>query len=266
MRTPLFAVLFSLAATGCALAQSSCPVPKPMRFEVTNQVKRSTLAFTQGLEFDKVGILYESSGNVVGTSRVQRIDPATGKVTTLQDGGNAYFGEGLTLFNDRVWQLTYKEGRVFQRDLQGKALREFRNPREGWGITHDATRLIVSDGSDRLFFHRPTDFANTGSVQVRGPGGGVFGLNELEYVNGSVYANIFTTWQIVRIEPQTGCVLAVADLSGLRARLPGAELARIEAESNFVLNGIAYNPATGLFTITGKYWAFLFTGRFIEQP
>jgi glutaminyl-peptide cyclotransferase len=263
MRTPFLALFFSCALTGCALAQTACPVPRPMRFEVTGEVKRSALALTQGLEFHK-GALYESSGNIVGTSRVQRIDPASGKVTTLQDGGNAYFGEGLTIFNDRIWQLTYKEGRVFQRDLQGKALREFRNPREGWGITHDKSRLIVSDGSDRLFFHRPTDFAPAGSVQVRAPNGGVFGLNELEYVDGAIFANIFTTWQVVKLSPQTGCVLAVADLSGLRARMTAAERTRIDSENNFVLNGIAYNPATGLFTVTGKYWANLYTGRFLE--
>ncbi len=234
-----------------------------MRFELTGEVRRSAPAFTQGLEFHG-GALYESSGNVVGTSRIQRIDLATGKVTTLQDGGNAYFGEGLTVVGDRIWQLTYKEGRVFQRDLSGRALREFRNPRDGWGITHDTARLIVSDGSDRLFFHRSSDFANTGSVQVRHPEGSVFGLNELEYLNGAVFANIFTTWQIVKVSPQSGCVLAVADLSGLRARMAADELARIDGESNFVLNGIAHNPATGLFTLTGKYWNTLFTGRFIE--
>jgi glutaminyl-peptide cyclotransferase len=263
MRTSFFALLLSFAATACAQAQPACPVPRPMRFEVTGEVKRSDLAFTQGLEFHK-GALYESSGNIVGTSRVQRIDPASGKVTTLQDGGNDYFGEGLTILNDRIWQLTYKEGRVFQRDLQGKALREFRNPREGWGITHDAARLIVSDGSDRLFFHRATDFGSTGSVQVRGPAGSVFGLNELEYVKGEIFANIFTTWQIVKIAPGTGCVLAVADLAGLRRRMPAAELARLDSESNFVLNGIAHDPATGLFTLTGKYWGYLYTGRFLE--
>jgi glutaminyl-peptide cyclotransferase len=265
MRTRFLALFFSVAVMGCAQAQPSCPAPRPMRFEVTDEVKRSDRAFTQGLEFHN-GLLYESSGNVVGTSRVQRIDPASGKVTTLQDGGNDYFGEGLTIFNDRIWQLTYKEGRVFQRDLQGKALREFRNPREGWGITHDAARLIVSDGSDRLFFFRPSDFAAGGSLQVRGPGGGVLGLNELEYVKVEIFANIFTTWQVVNISPRTGCVLAVADLSGLRARMPAAERARLDAEPNFVLNGIAYNPATGLFTLTGKYWAALYTGRFVEQP
>jgi glutamine cyclotransferase len=267
MRAPLLALLLSLASAGCAQAQpqAACPVPKPMRFEVTGEIKRTGLGFTQGLEFHK-GALWESTGNVFGTSRIQRIDLATGKTTTVQDSGNAYFGEGMTVFGDRIWQLTYKEGRVFQRTLEGKALREFKNPREGWGITHDATRLIISDGSDRLFFYRPSDFANTGSVQVRGPGGGINGLNELEYVNGAVFANIFTTWQIVKISPQTGCVTAVADLAGLRGRMSPAELARLDAESNFVLNGIAWNPATGLFTLTGKYWANLYTGRFIEQP
>lgn len=234
-----------------------------MQFEVTAQVRRSEPGFTQGLEY-RNGVLFESTGNVVGTSRVQRIDPATGQVTTLQDGGNDYFGEGLTILGDRIWQLTWREGRVFQRDLSGRQVREFRNPREGWGIAHDGRRLIVSDGSDRLFFHRPSDFAEQGSVQVRAPGGPVYGLNELEYVKGEVFANIFTTWRIVKISPRTGCVLAVADLSGLRARMPQAELAHIGAESNFVLNGIAHNPATGLFTLTGKYWNYLFTGRFVE--
>lgn len=265
MRTAIFALLISSLATACAQAQSACPAPHTMRFEVTGEVKRSDLAFTQGLEFHD-GALYESSGNVFGTSRVQRIELASGKVTTLQDGGNRYFGEGMTVFGDRIFQLTYKEGRVFQRDLMGRPQREFRNPREGWGITHDAARLIVSDGSDRLFFHRPSDFAQLGSVQVRGPGGGVDGLNELEYVDGVVFANIFTTWEIVKISPQTGCVLAVANLAGLRSRMTAAELARLDSESNFVLNGIAWNPATGLFTLTGKYWANLYTGRFIEQP
>jgi glutamine cyclotransferase len=265
MRTALVALLISLAVTGCAQAQNVCAPARTMRFEVTGEVKRSDLAFTQGLEFHD-GVLYESSGNVFGTSRVQRIDLASGKVTTLQDGGNRYFGEGMTVFGDRIWQLTYKEGRVFQRDLQGRPLKEFRNPREGWGITHDASRLIVSDGSDRLFFHRPSDFALQGSVQVRGPSGSVAGLNELEYVDGAVFANIFTTWEIVKISPQTGCVLAVANLAGLRSRMSAAERDRLDSESNFVLNGIAWNPATGLFTLTGKYWANLYTGRFIEQP
>jgi glutamine cyclotransferase len=264
MRTSLLAAFLSLIPAGCALAQqAACPAPRSMRFEVTAEVRRSDLAFTQGLEFHN-GVLLEGSGNVFGTSRVQRIDLATGRVTTLQDGGNSYFGEGITVFGNRIYQLTYREGRVFQRDLQGKALREFANPREGWGLTHDASRLIVSDGSDKLYFHRPSDFATLGSVPVRAGNIPVYRLNELEHVDGAVYANVFESWQVVKISPRTGCVLAAADLSGLRARMPGQEQARIASELNFVLNGIAYNPATKLFTVTGKYWGYLFTGRFVE--
>ena len=264
MRVRFLVLFLSLVPAACAEAQPvACPAPRAMRFEVSEQVRRSAPGFTQGLEY-RDGVLFESTGNIVGTSRVQRIDPRTGQVTTLQDGGNAYFGEGMTILDDRIWQLTYREGRVFQRDLSGQQLREFRNPREGWGIVHDGRRLIVSDGSDRLWFHRPSDFATLGSVQVRVPDGPVHGLNELEYVKGEVFANIFTTWRIVKIAPATGCILAVADLSGLRARMPAAELARLDGESNFVLNGIAYNPATGLFTLTGKYWNYLFTGRFVD--
>lgn len=263
MRTSLLALFLSFVPAACALAQPACPAPRPMRFEVTGEVRRSDLAFTQGLEFHN-GVLLEGSGNVFGTSRIQRIDPGTGKVTTLQDGGHAYFGEGITVFGGRIYQLTYREGRVFQRDLQGRALREFANPREGWGLTHDASRLIASDGSDRLYFHRPSDFATLGSMQVREGNRSVYRINELEYVGGAVYANVFESWRVVKISPQTGCVLAAADLSFLRTRMPAAERARIDSELNFVLNGIAHNPATGLFTVTGKYWGYLFTGRFVE--
>ena len=263
MRIRFLAALLSLIPSGHALAQPACPAPRPMRFEVTGEVRRSDLAFTQGLEFHN-GVLVEGSGNVFGTSRVQRIDLRTGKVTTLQDGGHRYFGEGITVFGNRLYQLTYREGRVFQRDLAGRALREFVNPREGWGLTHDATRLIASDGSDRLFFHRPSDFALQGSVPVREGTQPVYRLNELEYAGGAVYANVFGEWRVLKISPRTGCVLASADLSGLRARMPAAERDRIDSELNFVLNGIAHNPATGLFTVTGKYWGYLYTGRFIE--
>ncbi|HJR57297.1 MAG TPA: glutaminyl-peptide cyclotransferase [Rhizomicrobium sp.] len=264
MRTSLLVAFLSLIPAGCAMAQqAACPAPRPMRFEVTGDVRRSDLAFTQGLEFHN-GMLLEGSGNVFGTSRVQRIDLRTGRVTTLQDGGQAYFGEGITVFGNRIYQLTYREGRVFQRDLQGKALREFANPREGWGLTHDAARLIASDGSDRLFFHRPADFATLGSVPVREGNLPVWRLNELEYVDGAVYANVFESWRVLKISPRTGCVLAAADLSGLRARMPVQEQARIASERDFVLNGIAYDPASRLFTVTGKYWGYLFTGRFVE--
>jgi glutaminyl-peptide cyclotransferase len=264
MRTSLLVLLLLAIPAGCAQAQPACPAPRPMRFEVSGQVRRSDLAFTEGFEFHQ-GALYESSGDVFGTSRIERIDPVSGQATTLVDAGHGYFGEGLTIFGGRIYQMTYREHRVFLRDMAGKALREFTNPREGWGLTHDASRLIASDGSDRLYFHRPGDFSTIGSVQVREGDRGVPMVNELEYVDGAVYANVFETWRVLKISPRTGCVLAAADLSGLRARLPAAERARLDSEANFVLNGIAHDPGTGLFTVTGKYWSYLFTGRFLES-
>jgi len=234
-----------------------------MRFEVTSQVRRSDQAFTEGLEFYD-GALYESSGDLFGTSRIERIDPATGKATVLYDAGHKYFGEGLTITGGHIYQMTWREHRVFLRDLKGKSLREFRNPREGWGLTHDASRLIASDGSDHLFFLRPSNFSTIGSVLVREGAAPVEQINELEYVGGAVYANVFETWRVLKIDPANGCVLAVADLRGLHALLKEADRDVVDAEGNFVLNGIAHDPGTGLFTVTGKYWPLLFTGRFIE--
>jgi len=264
MRACGLALAFCVLTTACATAQPVCPAPKAMRFEVAGQVRRSDLAFTEGLEFHN-GALYESSGDVFGTSRVERIDPVTGKATVLYDAGHRYFGEGLTIFGGRIYQMTWKEHRVFLRDLNGKALREFSNPREGWGLTHDASRLIASDGSERLFFLRPSDFATIGSVVVREGTQAINQINELEYVDGAVYANVFTTWRVLKIDPASGCVLAAADLSGLHARFAQADREVIDSDGNFVLNGIAHDPKTGLFTVTGKYWPVLFTGRFLEN-
>lgn len=263
MRIALLASILSLTMTACAAAQPVCPAPKPMRFEVSGQVRRSDLAFTEGLEFHD-GALYESSGDLFGTSRIARIDPVSGKATTLYDGGHQYFGEGLTIFGGHIYQMTWREHRVFLRDLKGRALKEFKNPREGWGLTHDAGRLIASDGSDRLFFLRPSDFGTIGSVQVREGSQPIGMINELEYVDGAVYANVFETWRVLKIDPASGCVTAVADLSALHGRFTEADRDIIDAESNFVLNGIAHDPKTGLFTVTGKDWPVLFMGRFVE--
>ncbi len=253
---------FLLTATAVA-AQPACPAPKPMRFEVTGQVRRSDLAFTEGLEFHD-GALYESSGDLFGTSRIERLDPASGKASVLYDAGHKYFGEGLTIFGGRIYQMTWREHRVFLRDMKGRTLREFTNPREGWGLTHDASRLIASDGSDHLFFLKPADFSTIGSVQVREGGEPVGQINELEYVDGAVFANVFETWRVLKIDPANGCVLAAADLRELHARINRVDRDLIDAEGNFVLNGIAHDPRTGLFTVTGKYWPLLFTGRFVE--
>jgi len=263
MRLFLSLVLLTLCAAP-ALAQT-CPVPKTLSFRVEKQIRRDTLGFTQGLEMDG-GTLLEGTGNMFGDTRINRIDPATGKVTQLMSAGQRYFGEGVTVLGDRIYQLSWQEGKVFVFDRQLRPLGQFENPRDGWGLTNDGTRLIASDGSSRLFFVSPQDFKTLGSVRVVRGSRYLNNLNELEYVNGAVWANVFQDWDLVRVNPATGCVEAQADLKSLRLRMNTAERRYIDSDSNFVPNGIAYDPATGQFILTGKNWPSLFFGRFTQLP
>ena len=261
MRYLLCFVLLTLCAAP-ALAQK-CPAPKKLTFQVEKQIQRDTLGFTQGLEVDN-GALLEGTGNLFGDTRINRIDPATGKVTQLMTAGKRYFGEGVTVFEGRIYQMSWREGRVFVFDRQLRPLAEFANPRDGWVLTHDATLLIASDGSSRLFFVSPKDFSTQGSVRVTRDGRYLDNLNELEYVDGAVWANVFEYWDVVKINPATGCVEASADLKPLRARMNAYERRYIDSDSNFVPNGIAHDAATGQFILTGKNWQSLFFGRFVE--
>ena len=263
MRLLLCLVLLMLCAAP-AMAQK-CPVPKTLSFRVEKQIRRDTLGFTQGLEMDK-GTLLEGTGNLFGDTRINRIDPDTGKVTQLMNAGKRYFGEGVTVLGERIYQLSWQEGRVFVFDRQLRPLGQFENPRDGWGLTNDGTRLIASDGSSRLFFVSPQDFKTLGSVRVIRNGRYLDNLNELEYAQGAVWANVFQDWDVVRINPATGCVEAQADLKPLRLRMNSAERKYIDSEFNFVPNGIAHDPATGQFILTGKNWPSLFFGRFVELP
>lgn len=260
MRALLVVCLLPIFCAAPALAQT-CPVPKVMTFRVEKQLRRDVPGFTQGLEMDK-GVILEGTGNFVGETRINRIDPATGKVTALMNAGKRYFGEGVTVFADHIYQITWRENQVFVFDRQMRLVRQMENPRDGWGLTHDATRLIASDGSSRLFFLSPDDFRTLGSVRVTRNGRFVDNINELEYVDGAVWANVFETWEVVKINPVTGCVEASADLRPLRARMNSMERSLIDTDSNFVPNGIAHDAATGQFILTGKYWQTLFFGRF----
>jgi glutamine cyclotransferase len=262
MRLPALCVLLALcAAPACA---AECPAPRSMSFHVERQVHRDAIGFTEGLEMH-AGELYESTGDYFGDSRINRIDLATGKVTALRNAGKAYFGEGLTFFGSRLYQMTWREHLVFVFDAALRRLKTLHNPREGWGLTHDGTRLIASDGSDRLFFLAPDDFHTLGSVTVMRGNRPVSNLNELEYVQGAIYANVYETWTVLRISAATGCVEAEADLKGLRDMMSAADRHKVDFDGNFVLNGIAYDPADRRFILTGKYWPMLFVGRFEEH-
>jgi glutamine cyclotransferase len=140
-----------------------------------------------------------------------------------------------------------------------------RNPRDGWGMTNDGRYLIFGDGGDKLFFAQPDDFAIKGSITVQRGADTVNNVNELEYVAGKIFANIWMTRNIVRIDARTGCIEAEADMSPLWTRMTEKERETISSDGDSVLNGIAYDPASQLFTVTGKQWPMLFSGRFQDR-
>lgn len=259
----LLLFLLLILEPAAALA-ATCRVPKSLTFHVVRALHRDQLGFTEGLEWYQ-GAIWESTGDLFGDSRINRIDPVTGHVTSLVNAGKDYFGEGLTFFGDRAYQMTYREHRVFVFDPLFQHRPELSNPREGWGLTHTGSELITSDGSDTLFFLSPRDFSVRRSLKVEEAGQPLSFLNELEWVNGAIWANVFEDWNLVRISPATGCVEAVVDLKPLLKRMKPAERQAILGEPNFVPNGIAHDPGSGLFIVTGKYWPMLFFGRFSQN-
>jgi glutamine cyclotransferase len=248
---------------GSAFAQS-CPAPATMTFQVESQFKRTVLGFTQGLELrgDK---LFESTGAIAGDTRLTTIDPRNGNVTVLANFGKAFFGEGLTILNNQIFQLSWQEKQVFVHDLNGRLIRRMRNTHDGWGLTNDGMSLIFTDGGDRLYYVNPADFRILRSVPVRVASSPLSALNELEMVDGKIYSNVFLTWDIARIDPRTGCVEAMADLGHLQQRMTPEERRHIQSDANFVLNGIAYDAQRNLFYVTGKNWMSIFVGRFADQ-
>ncbi len=256
-------LLLVLALTGPARA-ADCPRATPLRFEVTAKIVRSEVGFTQGLEF-RDGKLYESTGAIGNRSGLNTIAP-DGTVTRLRDDGTRYFGEGLTILNDEVFQLTWQEHDVHVYDLAGKLKRTMKNPREGWGLTNDGASLIFSDGGPAFFFADPATFAIKREVKVKSDRpGDIQGLNELELVDGKLFGNIFQTNTILRIDPASGCVEAQADMGALWRAMTDADKKQVTADANNVLNGIAYDKASGLFYLTGKRWRTIFVGRFSPQ-
>lgn len=260
----LIAVLLLLWGAPNMLHAQTCREPAPLRFEIAGKIERSTPGFTQGLEF-RNGQLYESTGRVAGTTQINVIS-LTGQVRTLADLGTAVFGEGLTILNDEIYQLTWQDHQVFVYDLAANRKRTMHNPLEGWGLTNDGAHLIFSDGGPFFHYADPKTFAVRKSVRLRSSrSGDVLGLNELELARGRIYGNIFTSWSIVRIDPASGCIDAIADMRGLRNLMSADEKAQIDTDSgNYVLNGIAYDGGTGLFYVTGKRWTSIFIGRFVE--
>lgn len=207
-------------------------------------------AFTQGLVFED-GALYEGTGRN-GLSTLRRVELETGEVLQSISLSPEYFGEGITIWEDRIVQLTWKSGQGFIYDKGSLGLLGgFEYPMEGWGITHDGTWLIMSDGTPTLHFWDPETFTDVRSLEVQGDAGPVTWLNELEYVQGKVLANVWRTDFIAVIDPSTGWVTAWIDLRGL---LGPDDL----VEPVDVLNGIAYDAGGGRLLVTGKLWPKVF--------
>jgi glutamine cyclotransferase len=251
-------------STGDAAAEESVTVPEDAAVEqLTVEVLESYVhdpgSFTQGLELGEHPefgtVLYESAG-LYGESDVRITDPGTGDVLASQDLPAEDFAEGLTLTDDAVWQITWQEHRAYKRDLTTlDVIETVEYEGEGWGICSDDEQLVMSDGSDTLTFRDPATFDETGTVQVTLEGEPVFSINELECADGQVWANLWQTDQIVRIDPATGEVGAVVDAAGL--------LTDEESAGADVLNGIAAAEEEGTFDITGKQWPKLFLVRFV---
>lgn len=207
-------------------------------------------AFTQGLVFEDGGF-YEGTG-LWGQSTLRRVDLESGEVLRVYSLPQEYFGEGITVWQDRIIQLTWKSRQGFIYDKESfELLDAFQYPTEGWGITHDGVRLIMSDGTSTLYLWDPETLAEVGSIEVRADAGPVTWLNELEYVQGRVLANVWQTDLIAVIDPHTGQVTAWIDLQGL---LEPEDY----SEPVDVLNGIAYDARGERLFVTGKLWPKLF--------
>lgn len=237
-----------------SLRTSTSGIPKAplLNYTITAQYPHDAEAYTQGLQFYK-GKLYEGTGDYENSS-LRVTDRTTGQVLQKHMmGSNEVFGEGITILNDTLYQLTWTSNKVFVYTLDNlaKPIKTFNWPNEGWGITHNGTELIISDGSAILYFVDPKNFSILRTLRVADQNGTIKNLNELEYINGYVYANVFMTYDIVKIDPESGHVKGIMKFDNILS----------SQEKTFrtdVFNGIAWDSATNTMLVTGKRWPKLF--------
>ena len=265
MSTRLTAIIFFLFCfTSCGNENDNeeevpgvAPVPS-IYYGLSNTYPHDTTSFTEGLVIHK-GKLYESTGSPDDMpqtrSLIGELDLTNGKINKkIELDRRKYFGEGIVFLNDKLYQLTYQNKLGFVYDaITFKKLGEFVFPvKEGWGMTTDGTLLIISDGTNILTCLDPANFQTVKTINVTDPNGAVSKLNELEYINGFIYANVYTTSYVIKIDPGTGNVIGKIDLSSLvneaKAKYPGS----------LELNGIAYDPLKGTAYVTGKMWPHIY--------
>ena len=234
--------------------------PKLLTYKILNTYPHDIKAYTQGLEFYR-DTLFESTGNgagngtgIRGISSLRKTDYKTGKVYKQVDLENAMFGEGITVLNNKVYQLTYTELTAFIYDADTfKRLKTvpYTRKMQGWGLTNDGTNLYQSDGSEKIWILNPETFKEIDYINIYTGANKVKNVNELEWVNGKIYGNVYQRDAIAKIDPKTGAVEAILDLKDLKSKVT-------QHPDLDVLNGIAYNPKTKTFFVTGKNWDKMF--------
>ncbi len=237
--------------------------PTLYTYKIINTYPHDPKAYTQGLEYHN-GYLYESTGRK-GTSSIRKVDIKTGKVLQQVDLDKQYFGEGITIFNNKIYQLTWQAGKGFIYDLKTfKRKGEFKytKSREGWGLTHNGKQLIKSDGTERIWYLNPKTLIEQSYIEVYTNKQKVEELNELEYVNGEIYANRWQLNSIIIINPTSGKVDGVADLNSLKTRI---EQVQVIDNVDEVLNGIAYDKEHNRLFVTGKLWSKLYEIKLIKK-
>lgn len=240
-------LLIGLALSIAVPARAQVPV---YDFEVVAQYPHNSRFFTQGLLIHD-GRLYEGTGRY-GESALMEINLSDGSIVRRVDLAQRYFGEGIAVAGDRLFQLTWRENVAFEYDLDTfERVNAHFIPMEGWGLTWDGESLILSDGSHQLYFLDPDTFATRRRVAVQAGGQYIGNLNELEFIDGEVWANVWMSQQIVRINPETGGITGVIDLTGLADRTE-------RGPGDSVLNGIAWDAEQRRLLVTGKLWSHVF--------
>ncbi len=249
-------IFFFIFLTGIFILSSVSPVLSSdipvYTYKIINTYPHDRNAFTQGLLFED-GVLYESTG-LYGRSSLRKADLESGCIIQYCNLPQQFFGEGITLYKDKIIWLTWRSGTGFVFDKNDfKLLQSFKYPTEGWGITNDGASLIMSDGTAVLYFLDPETFKEIGKIEVRDNKGAVTYLNELEYIEGEIYANVWQTERIARINPYTGKITGWIDLSGLLKSSQDDYQHPVD-----VLNGIAYDSKNKRIFVTGKLWSKIF--------
>ncbi|MEE4115267.1 MAG: glutaminyl-peptide cyclotransferase [Marinilabiliaceae bacterium] len=235
----------------CFIRLFSDIIPPVHSYSVVNEYPHDRGAYTQGLLYHN-GLFYESTGPA-GKSSLREVDPVTGSVLRQHKLDNKFFGEGLVLLNKRLYQLTWEHNTGFVYDLETfSEIKRIHYDTQGWGLATDGSRIFMSDGTNKIYFLEPEYFTVTGSVDVYDDKKAVYQLNELEYINGELWANIYMSDLIARIDPDSGKVLAYINLAGIM----GDEAEGLAQEE--VLNGIAWDSVNSRLYVTGKNWPKLF--------